>query len=312
MTKILDLDDISDTDSHSASGIVASLAEHLTRPNVESDYDVHSLADSIPSISESLAPPEFGSDDLRYQSVEQLKRQMETAILSSLKARNDAEGSVDYDERKSFVAKKRVWDTRLSAMSAALLERIPEEHAQYRKTLQDRIKASKDRIRAYDQSKKMREEAQAHSDSLKSETPKIPEETVEEIVARMKKKREELFRKYSIPDPSNSPASSTLSSTTSTWKYLRGKLGDFKDFILGDSPQAKMKEGQVNSASADDFSNAAIPSSLHVSGTHTKIRAHPPMKSPTASLAPSDLTPVEVCQYINGVQADLLLGRAQN
>ena len=357
MTKILDLDDISDTDSHSASGMVAPLAEHLTQPNVELDYDAHSLADSIPSIAESLAPPEFGSDDLRYQTVDQLKRELETAIISSLRARNGAEGSVDYDERKSFAAKKRVWDTRLSAVSAALLERIPEEHAQYRKKLRDEIQASEEDIRAYDQSRKMREEEErSRRESQKQDTPNIPEETVEERVARIKKKTEELFQKYSELDPLNSPAPSTSSSTTSTWKYLRGKLGDFKDFILGDSPQMERKEGQenkksddiqlqaeerkhpvkatatttdhqqpknsevqwlderreVNSASADDFSNAAIPSSLQDSGTHTEIRTYPFMESPTASLAPSDLAPAEVCQYINRTQADLLLGRAQN
>lgn len=251
MTKILGLENILDTDSSSASSRVAPLPDHLTQPNVQTDYDSQSVADSISSIAESLARPEVGRDDLRYQSVEQLKRQLETAIIRSLKAKNDWEGSTNYGERMSFAAQKRVWDARLSAVGEALLERIPEEREQYIKKLHNIKQTFKDRRLAYEQSKKMQEEAQSHNDSpmhgVEGDTPNEQEETVEEIVARIKKQTQERIQRHCPPVPAVSPDPSISSgSTASTWKYIRGKLGDLKDFILGDSLEAKTNEGRGN------------------------------------------------------------------
>ena len=244
MAKISDLEETADAGSYSASG---SVSEPLRQPNVQPEYDTQSVADSISSITQSLARPEVGSDDLRYQSVDQLNRELETAILSSLKLKNDWARSSTYEERNSLENQKRVWDTRLSAVSAALLVRIPEEREQYLQKLRDIKQEGEDWERAYQQRKKQ-EEVRSHSDSSTSEeAQKTPEETVEEIYARVKKQTEERIQRHCPPIPVASPSPSTSSrSSTSAWKYLRGKLGDFKDFIFGDSPQVKTREVQGN------------------------------------------------------------------
>ena len=71
MAKIHDLEEIEEADSYSAiSGLVSLPEQYMVR----SDYDTQSVTDSIISTTESLGWPEVGSDDLHYQSIEQLER----------------------------------------------------------------------------------------------------------------------------------------------------------------------------------------------------------------------------------------------
>jgi hypothetical protein len=68
----------------------------------------------------------------------------------------------------------------------------------------------------YEQSKKMQEEVRSRHKSPKpgveEGTPKTPEETVEEIVARVKKQTEERFQKYSVNGPLQSPTTGIADS----------------------------------------------------------------------------------------------------
>ena len=324
MVKILDLEERTNANLYLMSDSVLPSSENLRQANVQPDYDVQSVVDSISSSTEYLARPEVGSDDLRYQSVDQLNREMETAILSSLKLKNDWAECCTYDERDSLGNQKRVWDTRLSAVRDALLERIPEEREQYLQKLDDIIEDCKKEELAYEEKRKMRQAERAR------------EETAAEIAARHKKQLEERIKKYC---PSISSDSSTSSSgSPSAWKYFRGKFGNFKDFILGGSSEMKTKEGpgnkklndiqpqteqkqsikatptttnnlqsknteargldewhEANPTSADDLSIAGIPSSPQIPGTRVEIRAESLMKSPTAG--PMRSAQAEVRRY---------------
>jgi hypothetical protein len=315
MVKILDLEERPNTNLYLMSGSVLPSSEYLRQPNVQPDYDVQSVVDSISSSTKSLARPEVGSDDLRYQSVEQLNREMETAILSSLKLKNDWAECCTYDERDSLGSQKRVWDTRLSAVRDALLERIPEEREQYLQKLDDIIQDWKEKELAHEEKRKMRQAERAR------------EETATEIAARHKKQMEERIKKYC---PSLSSDSSTSSSgSPSTWKFLRGKLGSFKDFILGGSSEMKTKESPGNKKLNDiqpqteqkqsmkttptttnnlqskktearglDEWHEANPTSADnspMAGTRVETRAESLLKSPT--IAPMRLAEAEVCQY---------------
>ena len=261
---------------------------------------------------------------------------METAVLSSLKLKNDWMASSTYEERNSFENQKRVWDGRISAVMPALVERISEHREQYLKELKDMKQECQEWERAYQERKKKKEEEE--------KTKRPPRETAEEIIERLKKQAEERIQRHCPPIPALGADLSTSSgSNPNAWKYLREKLGDFKDFILGDSPQKKTKRApgikelngihpqseerkhpikatatvanwqpknsdvrpESNPGSMDDHplsgsdsSNAAIPGSPP-SKIHVTTWVNPPLESPTAvsrSLASSDLTKPEVCQ----------------
>ena len=332
MAKIVGLKETADVDSYSASDSISSFSEHLRESNGLLDFDAQSAGDSVSFITEPLVPPGVGNEDLRYLSVDQLYKELETAIISSLKLENARMTCVTRNEWDSLKSQKRLWDLRLSGVNAALLERVPVEREQFLQKLRDWENGE-----LADKQKKNQEELQSHSDmtNLRSEgsTSKTPEQTDEETTARTRKQTEERIQRHCPPIPSVSQVQLTSpSGSTGTWKYLGGKLGHSNDFILGDStkeqqennklnniqPQTEERKHpieaivvtmnnqqskktdvqwldewrQVNPVSADDLLNAAFPSPPQVSGTHVEIGVNDPEESSTAAF---DLTQSEVC-----------------
>ena len=258
------------------------------------------------------------------------------------------------DEKDSLETQKRVWDKRLSAVIAALLERMPEEQReQYIQKLRTMWQAYEDSEleQAYEdselaqsyegseleQSYEDSELAQSYEDSeleqsyedseldyekrkKEAQSRKKPEQTVEKYFAKMKKQLEEHIQRHCPPIPDVNVDSSTSSwSNINPWKYLHKKPGNFKSFILGDSPQAKMTEGLgskklndiqsqneermnpiMSMAASDNNGQPNIPGIRQPDVWHesnpSSINEHAPTVTSKRS-ACSDLANSEVCQY---------------
>jgi hypothetical protein len=88
------------------------------------EIDYHSVEESTGSIAEPLLRPEIDNSDLKYQTFDQLKAQMDHAIEETTKLRNPYFQDFTVNKKNSMSKEFQLWNAREAAVSKALRERL--------------------------------------------------------------------------------------------------------------------------------------------------------------------------------------------